>query len=136
MRGKDELSKEDWPPEEIESDSIKFALKDTLKIDTLIRKGHIKAWAELYVDSREEHQHAFNYAYREMKKINPTQAIEELKVHCRSTNCDKYHEKHFIYLMQQGEGAAEPCPDERAALYSKIFKEQLQQGRSETFARQ
>lgn len=135
-REKGELSKEGWQPEKIESDSIKFALEDTLKIDSLIKKGHIKAWAELYVDSRDEHQNAFNYAYRELKKINPAQAIEELKVHCRSTDGDEYHQKHFIYLMQQGEAAAEPCPDERAAIYSKAFKEQLQQGRSEIFADQ
>jgi hypothetical protein len=135
-REKDELIKDGSQPDEIKTESIKFALEDILKIATLLQKGHSKAWAELYVNSREEHQLAFNYAYCEMKKINPAQVIEELKVHCRSISCDEYHQKHFIYLMEHGEGAAKPCPDEQAAIYSKVFKEQLQQERSEIFAHQ
>ena len=38
--------------------------------------------------------------------------------------------------MQEGEGAAQPSPQEQAIIYSSIFKEQLLQGRSEIFAHQ
>lgn len=132
-----EMSSEgELEPEEIKTLSIKFAVEDILMIETLLQNGHSRAWADLYTDSYEEHQHAFNDAYLAMKKANPEQALEELKIFCRSAGYDEYAQKHFIYLMQEAKGAAQPTPQEQAIIYSSIFKEQLIHGRSDIFAHQ
>ncbi|WP_212002628.1 hypothetical protein [Chitinophaga sp. HK235] len=125
-----------WQPEEIKKYSVKFAVDKTLKIIALKKAGHSERWITLYINSSEEHQHAFNDAYQEMCKTDPAQALEELKVHCRALGVDQYYQKHFIYLMEEGEGAARPDPDEQSSLYSKYFKEQLKKGKSEVFAHQ
>ncbi len=114
--------------------AISASLDYINKFTSELKKGHSLKWARLYADSMEEHPHAFNDAYIAIKELNKVQALAELKIHCKHIKADPLYEKHFCFLMEQGEGAALPGPDELAAIYSKACNEKLALGKSAIFS--
>ncbi len=102
------------------------------KICTAIQNGHTEEWSRLYASSYEEHAHAFYNAYQTIFKSNQQKAVEELLVYAKSVGGDKFYAKHLIYLMSTGEGVDDP--DRKAETYSKIYKEQINLGKTEIFA--
>ena len=102
------------------------------KYNTELQKGHSEEWAKIYAESIEDHSHAFNDSYLFIKKGDPAKALKELKIHCKAMGGDEFYTKHFITLMEKGEALSDP--DKQAALYSRIYKEEVEKGKSELFA--
>jgi hypothetical protein len=126
------LSEESFYKEEIKESCIRFGVRYVDKYMEEIKKGHSKKWANIYANSLEEHNHAFNDAYTELYKIDTFFAKQEMKTHCKAVNGDEHFERYFLYLMNEGEGANNP--DNQASIYSRTYKEQMANGKSERFA--
>lgn len=122
----------DLPENELGTIALNFAVEYFTIYDKEVQKGHSSEWAKLYAESIEEHPHAFNDTYKAIRSINPEKALEELKVHCRCMGGDELYTKHFINLMEEGEGLSNP--DKKASLYSKIYKDEIQKGNSPLFS--
>lgn len=103
-----------------------------IKFIEQVEKGHGAEWAELYADSEDEEEETFNNVYFAIRKKSKEQANEELLIHCKSVEADEHYIRHFIFLYEVGDGSLKP--DIKAAIYSKEYKEQIAQGKSELFA--
>jgi len=97
-----------------------------------VEKGHGIEWADLFADSEEEEGETFNNVYFAIRKKSKEQAKEELIIHCKSVEADEHYIRYFIFLYEVGDGSLKP--DIKAAIYSKKYKEQIAQGKSELFA--
>ncbi len=60
-------------------------------VELALQNGHSEEWARLYVSSYEEHIHAFNNTYQAIFKINPQNAVEELRVYAKSVGGDEFY---------------------------------------------
>ena len=119
---------------EIGQSAIHFAIDYFNKFYKEIRKGHNEVWANLFSKCIEEGSRAIDETYQSLKKIDPAKALKELEIHCKAVGGDDLYIKHFVYLIEVGVDNSAPSPDEQAATYSKLFKEQIKQGKSEIFA--
>lgn len=126
--------------EKIESESNIKRSATILAIDFFrkyleeLKKGHSEEWARMYANNGEDHENAFEQTYSSIKETNPEKAIEELKIHCKAVGGDDLYTEHFIYIMNNGMALKETGPDEQASVYSKIYKEQIEIGRSKIFS--
>ncbi len=124
----------DFSKEEMKENTIGFSVDFINKFDKELQRGHGEEWAKLYAANDDQHKVAFEDAYLKLKSKDPLQAMEELKIHCKSVGGDEPYTNHFIYLIEAGEGTADPGPDELAVIYSKAYNEQQKNGKSALFA--
>lgn len=129
---------EDWKDEDFEAgDSVQasalFVAKIRIKtFAEQIAKGHGEEWAQIIVNNSEEGERAIYFAYQDLMITNSELAKKELLIYCKSLGGDKYFEKHYLYLFEivdEIEGRIE-----KAKEYSKLFKEQIANGKSEVYA--
>lgn len=131
---KEMLDTGDFSDDQLMPSAFDFAIEFFKKYDIEISKGHSKEWAKTYSASMEDAPHPFNEAYLFVKGMNRDQARNELEIHCNVIGADDLYKKYFIYLMENGEGSNDPS--QKASLYSKHYKEQINIGRSELYAHQ
>lgn len=131
---KDMLDTGDFSNDQLIPSAFDFAIEYFTKYDIELSKGHSKEWAKTYSSSMEHAPHPFNQAYLFVKDMNRDKARKELEIHCNAIGADDLYTKHFIYLMENGEGSNDP--GQQALLYSKHYKEQINIGRSELYAHQ
>jgi hypothetical protein len=98
----------------------------------LIAKGHGEEWSHEMAHTSDEGERAVYFVHTDLEASNPELAKKELLIHTKSLGGDDYFEKHYIYLF---EVLAEPDNRiETAKIYSKIYKEQLANGKTEVYA--
>jgi len=127
------MNEQEFDKESIKTYGLKVSIAYGLKLESELKKGHSRAWAESYANSFEEHQHAFNDAYDVVKALDLDLAIEELRIHCKSIKADALYFERFCFLMENN-ATGQPGPDDQAGTYSKVFKEQISLGKSKIFA--
>jgi hypothetical protein len=128
----------DWNDEDFEDgDSVQasalFVAKMRVKIFAeQIAKGHGEEWAQIIVNNSEEGERAIYFAYQDLMKINSELAKKELLIYCKSLGGDKYFEKYYIYLFEISCEINDRI--EKARTYSRIFNEQLTDGKPKEYA--
>ena len=100
------------------------------------KKGFGLSWAKefAYIKLREENLNPPSLAYYEVSKADPPQATLDLELYATISNKDADFLRHFKRLIETDVPNTSPSPEEQAIAYSKIYKEQLQKGRSNVFA--
>ena len=110
--------------------ALQFATRYVNKFMAQLDKGHSEEWAHLVAESIEDNNSLIiANAYNSM---NPELAKQELRLYCKSLGGDEFFEKHYLFLFEIGESWNNPL--ETAMEYSRIYKQQIAKGKSETFA--
>lgn len=99
-------------------------------------KGFSTIWAREYVKESlfEESQNSSALAYYEVKKTDPEQALKDLNLYSKLTNRDYLFVKHFTHLIEIDVPNVTPSVEAQSIEYSRIYKEQIELGRTELFA--
>lgn len=128
----------DWEDNEFEEeDSIQVmaltvALERIKKMSKEIEKGHGEKWAEIISFSSEEGEPLISHTYMELMKIDAQLAKNEIQILAKSFLEDEYFEKHYLFLFEvvaDIKGRIETAKE-----YSKIYKEQIKDGKSDVFS--
>lgn len=100
------------------------------------RKGFSLEWVKEFVHNSffEGNQNSSALAYDSIKKINLLQAQKDLELYAKLTNRDNLFVNHFIYILEMDVPNTTPSVEEQADKYSRIYKKQIQKGKSEIFA--
>ena len=110
--------------------ALQFSSEYIDKFMVQINKGHSEEWAHLVAKYTEDKDCVIiANAYNSM---SPELAKRELRLHCKSLGGDEFFEKHYLYLYEIGRGWYNPL--EIAFEYSRIYKQQIAEGKSEIFA--
>jgi hypothetical protein len=98
-----------------------------------INIGHGEEWATLIGNNPDDYSdHNVWDAYWSLRKIDKELAKKEIQIHSKSFGEDALFEKHYSYLFENG--GSMDCPQEVARKYSRIYKQQTEQGKSEIYA--
>jgi hypothetical protein len=99
-------------------------------------KGFSLLWAREFVNDSilEGSKNSTALAYSKVKKINPEQALKDLNLYSQLTNRDSLFVKHFTYLMEIDVPNPTRSVEHQSIEYSKIYKEQIESGKSELYA--
>lgn len=98
----------------------------------LIAKGHGEEWAHSLAHTAEDGERAVYHTYHEVREIDKELAKKELAIYIKSFGEDHYFEKYLQFLF---EDLADPDGRVKSAKeYSKIYKIQLEKGKSEVYA--
>lgn len=128
----------DWDTNAKERDEFVKAGALTITQDYISRflkaisQGHCEEWAHAVSDTSEEEERALYNAYSIIWVVDPEMAKRELLIHIKTLNEDSHFEKHYVLLF---ENLADP--DNRvevARRYSQLFKEEIENGKSELYA--
>jgi hypothetical protein len=74
------------------------------------------------------------HIYNDLYKENAQLAHSELLICCKNISKDVIFEKYFMSLFEQGGGNTEPI--KKSQKYANIYREQLKNGKSKTYAHQ
>lgn len=115
---------------------IEYSTKYIKIYSEQIKAGFSIEWSKSLAKSNwmEIEKNSTANAYYTIKEIDKIRAAKDLKLYCKLKEADEIFTKHFISLMEQGEGNSEPSAEEQAAEYSKIYKQQIDEGKSVIFA--
>ncbi len=128
----------DWEDNEFEEEdsvqviALNVALERIKKMSEEIEKGHGEIWAEIISSSSEEGESLLSHTYMELMKIDAQLAKNEIQILAKSFLEDEYFEKHYLFLFEvvaDIEGRIETAKE-----YSKIYKEQIKDGKSDVFS--
>ena len=129
---------EDWENSDWEEDESihKSAMNVTgmyfEKYLKLTANGHGEEWAHYLAHTAEHGETAVFYTYDEILGIDKELAKKELDVYVKSFGEDQYFEKYLQVLFEE---VADPKGRIKSAReYSKIYRKQLQEGKSEVYA--
>lgn len=125
---------QDWEDENesVEEHTLKFCLELYLSLFLKYLKiGNGPEWSNEIADSVEEESNAVLYTYHKLKKENPDLAKKELGIYAKSLSNDECFITYYIFLMEHDFAKN---IKERAFDYSKIFKEEIANGKSEIYA--
>jgi len=99
------------------------------------KKGFSKIWSRTRAElktSFDEHNYVFK-CYDEVVKVSKEEALKDLHVFCKLKNGDKRY-TDFLIDNVINDGYSERPIEERAADFSKIYKKQIECGKSEIYA--
>lgn len=98
----------------------------------LISNGHGEEWAHYLAHTAENGETAVYHTYNEIQEIDKELAKKELGVYIKSFGEDQYFEKYLQVLFEE---IADPKGRIKSAReYSKIYRKQLEEGKSEVYA--
>ena len=130
-----------------EFDTLKFeecytvkeeALKITLHFSECyleqINIGHGDEWAYLVADTYNGGEQALSIAFHKLHFENTELAKEELLIHCKFLNADELLANYLLIVFDQKLDYNHPI--ERANQYISFYKEQIESGKSATYAQQ
>lgn len=126
----------DETEEEYVSRLLEFA-EDYMKFFFSERgEGHGLEWSRRYAYFmlREDAASAAIAAYQEVKKSDPVRAIEEVRIFAGMHNGDDHFIRQFALLADEDQEHYHTLIVERAAAYSRIYKEQMALGNSVVFS--
>ncbi|CAM4275926.1 hypothetical protein [Flavobacterium terrigena] len=99
-----------------------------------IARGHSEEWAHSIADSAEDGERIVYFVYSDLMRINPELAKKELLIHTKSLGNDEHFERQYLYLFEVMD---EPNGRIQTALnYSKIYKEQIEKGKTAVYSHQ
>lgn len=98
-------------------------------------KGFSETWAReyTYIKLYEENINPAAIACSKLLKIYEEQAMIDLKIYCQLTNRDEIFFRHFLHLLKTDFPNVTPSVELQAESFSKIFKEQIKNGKNELF---
>lgn len=101
-------------------------------------KGFSVAWSKEYAIQvlHENGEHAIANAYIAAEEHSTEQAQADLKLYCIITQRDELFDKHFKYLLEIDVPNTEIPIEKQAEEYSRIYKQQIENGKTEVFAHQ
>ena len=113
--------------------ALQYASEYMNKFMAQLNSGHSEEWAHLVAESYEDDDELIvENAYSSMFLKLAELAKQDLRLHCKSLGGDEFFEKHYLFLFETGEGWNNPR--EVAAEYSRIYKQQITDGKSEIYA--
>lgn len=110
-------------------------------IDEFIKEknnGYSLLWLKEFVHRKLDDfdKHEVSWAYYEVRKIDPEQALRDLNLYSKLTNRDYLFVRHFTYLIKIEVLNATPSIEEQSIAYSSLYKEQINNGKTDVFAHQ
>lgn len=130
------LELENDDPEGMEEFVVDYSTKYIKIYSEQIKAGFSIEWSKSLANSnwtKMEKNSAAN-AYYTIKEIDKIRAANDLKLYCKLKEFDELFTKHFISLINDNKGTFNLSAEEQAAEYSKIYKRQIDEGKSEIFA--
>ena len=125
---------DDWEDESesLEEHTLNFCLEFYLPIFLKYLKiGHNPSWANEIALSCEEESLAVLDTYHKIKKENPALAKSEIELYSKSLSNEERIINYYLFLMEHDYVIN---VEERAANYTKLFKEEIASGKSEIYA--
>jgi hypothetical protein len=97
--------------------------------------GFSKTWSATQADLEisDDTYYAVFECYKKVEAIKQGEALKDLQVFCKTKNGDPLYNDFLIDHVTRNEYTERPI-EELAADYSKIYKEQKEKGKSETFS--
>ena len=100
------------------------------------KKGMSVDWARAFsrhqVDEGDDNSPGV--AYDAVLRINPEQAIADLKHYAELSNRDEFFVKHFAFLIEVDVPSPSPSVEHQADVYSLNYKFHIKRGKSKVFA--
>ena len=131
-----DYTEEDWLEEgdSVQERTLNLALDYIVLFLKSIEKGHGLEWSNLIADYCEVDETIYYHVYSDLEKINPTLAKNEIKILANSISDDENFQNHYLYLFEEG-----AKPENRidvAKKYSELYKQALQEGKTNIYAHQ
>lgn len=100
-------------------------------------KGFSVEWAKEYAHrcTRNEEEDAAAYAFAYILNFDDKQAMEDLKLYAKLTKRDNRFVEHFEFLVVDDVPNQDIPVEKRAINYSETYKQQIEQGKSKSFAK-
>ena len=113
--------------------ALQYASEYVNKFMAQLNMGHSEKWAHLVAESVEfDEDQTVEEAYSSMFLEFRELANQDIRLHCKSLDGDEFFEKHYLFLFESRETWNNPR--EEAAEYSRIYKQQIANGKSEIYA--
>lgn len=124
---------QDWEDinESVEAHTLNYCLNDYLShFLKCIKNGHGPVWADKFAYNIMGNEVA-TLTYQEIMKENPELARFEINIYCNSLSNDDIFKNYYLFLIEK------QCfrrTEQRTIEYVKIYKEQIDIGKSDFYA--
>ena len=137
LEQEDRLGFDDFEEDPVAS-TIDFACEYINEFIKEKNNGYSLPWLKEFVNRKlcDDNKQEVSWAYYEVRKIDSDQALQDLYLYSKLTNRDYLFVKHFTYLIEEDVPNVTPSVEEQSIAYSRLYKEQINNGKTDVFAHQ